>query len=535
MPVETKLYRILIASPSDVIEEREIIREEVARWNSMHAVDMKIILMPIGWERDATPDLGDSGQEVINRQLVDTCDLLIGIFWTRLGTQTTLGGTGTEVEIERARKEGKRCMVYFCNKPISPSQIDKEQYTQVQEYWEKLQPQGLANRYNSIEDFKERVFRHITSAVQDITRVEKERRSAEQEAKITQQAIGLPIQTISTTFNTEISFNTLPEAQNSVKTLLDSRFGIQDMEDVKEQEIAKIQSVLTSSELAELFSRQPSIETIPVIAQILEAVTTPSIYALAAIGRYADEKSSEWLDITGDWIERLSTRKVEGYEWVSYIKTYPGLLLLYALGISALRASKINFLKDAISRQLYLSEYRSNCFLLYAIDPRYVFYNGISKIIEPGFERRFSPVSDHLESFLKSKLYDKEEQARYIDWFDFFEFILSFKSVQQSKENPYFGSFSWRWESERFLFKMIQDTAISYGRYSSGILDLFEDNVQLEKTAAMYDQIANTTKSHGDFWRLRIPNCISQLIVLAKNGIRISSYNDLVKYLQQNK
>ncbi|MFN9401690.1 MAG: hypothetical protein ACK57T_18370, partial [Dolichospermum sp.] len=118
-----------------------------------------------------------------------------------------------------------------------------------------------------------------------------------------------------------------------------------DMEDAKEQEIARIQSVLTSPELAELFSRQPSVETIPAIAHILETATTPSMYALAAIGRYADETSPEWLDIVGDWIERLSTRKIEGYEWANYIKTYPGLILLYTLGISALRAGKINFLK----------------------------------------------------------------------------------------------------------------------------------------------------------------------------------------------
>ncbi|MBO1052744.1 MAG: DUF4062 domain-containing protein [Dolichospermum sp. DET73] len=528
MPVEAKIYRVLIASPSDVTDERKIIREEVHRWNAMHAVDMKIILMPIGWETDATPDLRESGQEVINRQLVDTCDILIGVFWTRLGTPTALGGTGTEVEIGRARNEGKRCMVYFSDEPVSPSEIDIKQYEQVQEYWRKLQPTGLANRYKTIEDFRKIVLLHINSAVSEITREDKERRAAEQEAKLTEQAIGLPIQTIPTTSNTEISFKTLSEAQTSVKTLLDSRFGVQDMEDAKEQEIAKIQSVLTSPELAELFSRQPSVETIPAIAQILEAATTPSMYALAAIGRYADETSPEWLDIVGDWIERLSTRKIEGSEWANYIKTYPGLILLYTLGISALRAGKINFLKEVISCQVYSGEYRSYRFLIDAIDPRYVFYHNISRMIEPGFERRFSPVSDHLDPLLKSKLYAKEEEARYRDWFDFFEFLLSFKSVEQSKEYPYFGSFTWRWETKKFMFKMIQDAATRQGRYGSGISDLFGGDAQLQETAAKYDAIA--TKSPQDFGRVSLPNHISLLILLAKQGIRISGYNELATY-----
>jgi hypothetical protein len=532
MPVEAKVYRVLIASPSDVTDERNIIREEVHRWNAMHAMDRTIILMPIGWETDATPDLREPGQNAINRQLVDTCDLLIGVFWTRLGTSTALGGTGTEVEIARARNEGKRCMVYFSDKLVSPSQIDREQYEQVQEYWNKLQPTGLANRYKTIEEFREKVSRHITSAVLEITREDKERRAAEQEAKLTEQAIGLPIQTIPTTSNTEISFKTLSEAQTSVKTLLDSRFGIQDMEDAKEQEIARIQSVLTSPELAELFSRQPSVETIPAIAQILEAATTPSMYALAAIGRYADETSPEWLDIVGDWIERLSTRKIEGYEWANYIKTYPGLILLYTLGISALRAGKINFLKEVISCQVYSGEYRSYRFLIDAIDPRYVFYRNISQMIEPGFERRFSPVSDHLDPLLKSKLYAQEEEARYMDWFDFFEFLLSFKAVQQSQEYPYFGSFTWRWETKRFIFKMIQDAAIQQGRYGTGISDLFGGDEQLQETAVRYDEIA--TKSQTDFGRVTPPNYIVPLIQLAKKGIRISSYNELAKYVQTN-
>lgn len=535
MPVEAKVYRVLIASPGDVIEEREIIREEVHRWNAMNAVDMKIILMPIGWETDATPDLREPGQVIINRQLVDTCDLLIGVFWTRLGTPTALGGTGTEVEIARARNEGKRCMVYFSDKVVSPSQIEREQYEQVQEYWKKLQPTGLANRYNTIEQFRERVFRHITSAVQDIIREDKERHAAEQEAKLTEQAIGLPVQTIPTTSNTEISFKTLSEAQTSIKTLLDSRFGVQDMEDAKEQEIARIQSVLTSPELAELFSRQPSVETIPAIAQILETATTPSMYALAAIGRYADETSPEWLDIVGDWIERLSTRKLEGYEWASYIKTYPGLLLLYTLGISALRAGKINFLKQVTSRQVYLRGYNRDYPLLNSIDPEYVFYNDISKMIEPGFKDRLTPVSDHLAPFLKSKLYPTEEEETYIDWFDFFEFLLSFKAVQQS-QYPYFGSFAWRWETKRLLLKMIQDAAGKEGgegRYGTAILDFFGGDTKLQETAKKYDEIAR--QSRRSLFPGNTPDYISDLIKLAKIGKRVSSYEELMRILHPDR
>ncbi|MFN8953293.1 MAG: hypothetical protein ACK5WC_19490 [Aphanizomenon sp.] len=531
MPVEAKVYRILIASPRDVEEEEKIIREQSYKWNAANTMGMKKILMPIRWNTDATPSLEGRGQSVINSQLVDSCDLLIGIFRTRLGTPTPEADSGTVEEIERANNQGKPCLVYF-HDPVTEVGIDKEQYQKLQIYKKELQTKGLTDNYNSLDEFRDKVYGHISSVVHKLSQEDKERRAAEQEAKLTEQAIGLPVQTIPTTFNTEISFKTLSEAQTSVKTLLDSRFGVQDMEDAKEQEIARIQSVLTSPELAELFSRQPSVETIPAIAQILEAATTPSMYALAAIGRYADETSPEWLDIVGDWIERLSTRKIEGYEWANYIKTYPGLILLYTLGISALRAGKINFLKEVTSRQVYSDEYNSDTFLLNAIDPGYVFYQNISQMIEPGFERRFSPVSDHLYPLLKSKLYAKEQESRYRDWFDFFEFLLSFKAVQQF-QYPYVRSFTWRWETKRFIFKMIQDAAVGEGRYGTAILDFCGGGTKLQETAKKYDEISS--QSRRSLFPGHTPDYISDLIKLAKEGKRVSSYEELMRILYPNK
>ena len=41
------------------------------------------------------PQMGDRPQELINKQLVGHCDLLIGSFWTRLGTPTGRAESGT--------------------------------------------------------------------------------------------------------------------------------------------------------------------------------------------------------------------------------------------------------------------------------------------------------------------------------------------------------------------------------------------------------------------------------------------------------
>jgi hypothetical protein len=168
MPIDAKVYRIFIASPRDIVKERTIISEQIARWNALHAINMKMILQPVSWEIDSAPSLEERGQAVINKQVVDTCDLLMGIFWTRLGTPTSEAGSGTVEEIERARSRGKRCMVYFRNE--SDSQNDQSEYKRLQEYKEELQRNGLINNYENIEDFTHKVFNHITSAVNEIIR-----------------------------------------------------------------------------------------------------------------------------------------------------------------------------------------------------------------------------------------------------------------------------------------------------------------------------------------------------------------------------
>ncbi|MBW4538751.1 MAG: DUF4062 domain-containing protein [Myxacorys chilensis ATA2-1-KO14] len=532
MPVEAKLYRVLIASPGDVAEERAIVREEVARWNSMHSESMKIVLLPIGWETDATPDLRERGQAVINRQLVDNCDLLIGVFWTRIGTPTPEAESGTVEEIERAAAEGKRCIVYFSDQPVSLSSVDQKQYEQLKQYKKELNQRGLTCLYRNTPEFKEKVFRHITTVIQEVAREDVERRAAEKEARVTEQAIGLDIQPGQRPTTFSIALITLADAQTTVKQLLDSRFGVQDLEDVKEREIAEIQSALNSPDLSTLFNQQPTTENISAIAQVIETISTPSIFAISSIGKYGDNTSIDWAEIVGDWVEQLSTRKLEnGYQWVSYIKTYPGLLTFYSIGISALRSGKINFLKEVIERQVYSREYDRELQLVEAVDPRYVFYHNIQKLIEPGFDRRYTPVSDHLAPLLKNKLYPNEVEARYLDWFDLFEFLVSLKSVQLNREHPYCGSFTWRTETNRFIVKAVQEAVLEQGRLGRVISSLFNGTQELEAVAQRYDEIASQIR--WDFGRGGAPAYISKIVQLAKTGQKVISYRELLNRFNQ--
>ncbi|WP_069791591.1 DUF4062 domain-containing protein (plasmid) [Cyanobacterium sp. IPPAS B-1200] len=532
MPINTKLYRVLIASPGDVIEEREIIREEINRWNSMNTKSMKITLLPIGWETDATPDLRERGQAVINRQLVDNCDILIGIFWTRIGTPTPKAKSGTVEEIERALAEGKRCMVYFSDKPISPSTMNKEQSERLEEYKQDLKNTGLTSQYKDTHDFKEQVFRHINNSVLEIEKEDKERRAAEQEAKTTEQALGLHSETntnikrenitlLNQTKEVDITFTNLSNAQRTVRYLLTSPFGIQDMEDAKEREINKIKEVLNSPDLATLFNtKQVNSETISPICQIMETASTPSMFAVSSIAKYGDDSSIDWLEITGDWIERLSTRIIENgyYQYVSYLKTYPALLLLYSLGISALRSGNIYFLKELTNRRVYLSDTGQEVNILYNLNSRYVFYNDLGKFIKTGFETKYTPVSDHLAPLIKNKLYPHEEDQKYINWFDLFEFLISLKFVEKCNCSYLInGSFVWRHETKNFIIKAIQGAVCQNSKLGKTVLGLFDDITNFKELAHRYDSLALEYNSSLGFDR-SYPSYISELITRAEKN-----------------
>ena len=161
MPFDAKVYRVLIASPSDVGEEREIIPEVINEWNAVSAFATKIILMPIKWETNTTPLLGSRPQAVINDQIVKDSDLLVGVFWTRIGTSTGIAVSGTAEEIQQFVDVGKPVMLYFSQSPIDPEKIDIEQFTALKKFKEKMRVRGLTETYSGSSDFRQKFTRQL--------------------------------------------------------------------------------------------------------------------------------------------------------------------------------------------------------------------------------------------------------------------------------------------------------------------------------------------------------------------------------------
>lgn len=151
----------MIASPGDVASERAIIRDVIYEWNAVHSNSRKIVLLPIGWETHSSPEMGASAQTIINNQVLDKCDLLVGVFWTRIGTATDDYASGTVEEIERHIDTGKPTMLYFSSQPVAMDTVDPDQVAKLKGFKDSCRSQGLYESYDSHTDFRTKFYRQL--------------------------------------------------------------------------------------------------------------------------------------------------------------------------------------------------------------------------------------------------------------------------------------------------------------------------------------------------------------------------------------
>ena len=155
----------MIASPDDVPNERRVVRDVVHEWNAVHAEKEKLVLMPIGWESHSVPEMGERPQGIINRQLLEGCDLLVGVFWTRLGSPTGKAESGTVEEIREHLDRGRPAMLYFSSAPVRPDSVDNDQYTALTQFKEECRQLGLVEEFDSTSEFRETFARQLAQSV----------------------------------------------------------------------------------------------------------------------------------------------------------------------------------------------------------------------------------------------------------------------------------------------------------------------------------------------------------------------------------
>jgi tetratricopeptide (TPR) repeat protein len=150
------LLRVLIASPGDVQEARDRAERAIHIWNAANAEALGGALLPVRWELDCYPEAGGRTQGIVNRQIVDSADLLVGVFWSRLGTPTGAAESGTVEEIARFIERQRPVMLYFSRERVDPYETDLEQLARVRAFRQRFekQGQGLVATFASQDEFE---------------------------------------------------------------------------------------------------------------------------------------------------------------------------------------------------------------------------------------------------------------------------------------------------------------------------------------------------------------------------------------------
>ena len=165
MGYDARVLEVMIASPGDVTSERQIVREVLHQWNDTNSKDRRLVLLPISWETHSTPEMGDRPQAFINRDVLADCDLLVGIFWTRIGTPTGQSVSGTVEEIDEHLNAGKPAMLYFSSAPAPLDRLDTEQYRKLAEFKDACFARGILTVYASLEEFRQKFLHQLSRKI----------------------------------------------------------------------------------------------------------------------------------------------------------------------------------------------------------------------------------------------------------------------------------------------------------------------------------------------------------------------------------
>lgn len=167
MAYDAKVLEVMIASPSDVKDERDIVREIVSDWNALHAREKQVVLLPSGWETHSSPELGGRAQQMIQDRIATHADIMVGIFWQKLGTPTGEAISGTVEEIETHHAAGKPVLLYFSDVHVPLSQVDMAEYARVKDFKVWAYTQGLVSSFATRDEFRDRFRRDLQMCLQN--------------------------------------------------------------------------------------------------------------------------------------------------------------------------------------------------------------------------------------------------------------------------------------------------------------------------------------------------------------------------------
>jgi hypothetical protein len=182
-----------------------------------------------------------------------------------------------------------------------------------------------------------------------------------------------------------------------------------------------------------------------------------TLLAMAPIGGFWGDE--EHLHVWQRALERLSaTRGGSGYPLWIELQRYPGTLLLYALGLGAVEATRLKFLGRLFATMVH-REGPNDLPAIQLLPPYCLFNQGgqVARILA-GMERRHAPLNDWLHAVLRQptrRMISSDDRYTYL--FDKLEMLMALGYAHHTKRTKEWywappGAFGYRGQSrDRFL------------------------------------------------------------------------------------
>jgi hypothetical protein len=156
--------RLLISCPGDVpVTDLSLVQKTINRWNGVYGEQFGTVIIPISWGTHAAAEFGDAPQQILNKQLVDRCDMCLAMFANRLGTPTASADSGTTEEIARLNESGRYVGVLRSKRAATG--IDPDQLKSLEEYLKTLKARALVLDYTGDADLIQNVDNFLVAAV----------------------------------------------------------------------------------------------------------------------------------------------------------------------------------------------------------------------------------------------------------------------------------------------------------------------------------------------------------------------------------
>lgn len=250
--------------------------------------------------------------------------------------------------------------------------------------------------------------------------------------------------------------------------LSESKYRIQ-LADLVGDEVERVMEATAGPRFVMQGGPAPDGESITTRVRAYEAACT-TLLAMAIQAGYWGDKSH--VQVWQRAIYMLATRRSEsGYQVWLDLQQYPATLLLYALGLGAIEAGKLDFLADIFQTSIARVN-REDVPAVQVLPPFRLFDRVETPRMLEGMDRRFAPLNDWLQAFYRSQMKRLiPNDDRYALCFDKLEMLmcLSHAYLVEKKPESFWGPagcFGYRRENQSRIFDEINNSIEQQGNNS---------------------------------------------------------------------